>query len=87
MYVALRRCRVTNLTAQAIAILYPFTYQIIMWNIRQSFMSWGAALMPLGVIVGVRMIENREHPVNVWQLAIVMALLTQTHLISAAQIA
>ena len=87
MYVALRRCRVTNLTAQAIAILYPFTYQIIMWNIRQSFMSWGAALMPLGVIVGVRMIENREHPGNVWQLAIVMALLTQTHLISAAQIA
>ncbi|WP_125583432.1 hypothetical protein [Levilactobacillus cerevisiae] len=87
MYVALRRCRVTNLTAQAIAILYPFTYQIIMWNIRQSFMSWGAALMPLGVMVGVRMLENREHPINIWQTAVVMALLTQTHLISAAQIA
>lgn len=87
MFVALTRSHVTNLTAQAIAILYPYTYQAIMWNLQQSFMCWGVALMPLGIMLGIRMLENREAPVNVWQLAIIMAMITQTHLVSAVQVA
>lgn len=86
MYGALRQLRVDRRTAQVFAGFYPFTYQVVMWNVNQAFTAWGAALLPLGVMLGVQMIASPTRPIRVVPLAVIMALIVQVHLVSALQV-
>lgn len=83
---ALRQLNVDRRTAQIFAIVYPFTYQVIIWNVTQAFTGWGAALLPLGIMLGIRMIASPNKPINSVQMAVVMALIVQVHLVSAVEV-
>lgn len=72
------RCQGVSLV---MGIVYMTSYCTLYWVFRQSFTSWGAALFPLTLLPLKDFIEKKEvHPV---QLAVVLALMVQTHLFSS----
>ncbi len=72
------RCQGVSLV---MGIVYMTSYCTLYWVFRQSFTSWGAALFPLTLLPLKDFIEKKEvHPV---QLAVVIALMVQTHLFSS----
>jgi len=72
------RCQGVSLV---MGIVYMTSYCTLYWVFRQSFTSWGAALFPLTLMPLKDFIEKKEvHPV---QLAVVLALMVQTHLFSS----
>lgn len=72
------RCQGVSLV---MGIVYMTSYCTLYWIFRQSFTSWGAALFPLTLLPLKDFIEKKEvHPV---QLAVVLALMVQTHLFSS----
>lgn len=72
-----------NEIAIGIAFLYMNTYWITSWSHSQQFTSFGAALMPYVAMQAVGMISKRQPKINILALAIVMAIVIQTHMLSA----
>lgn len=72
---------------QSIALIIAFIYMNIgwlpRWELAQNMNAWGAALSPYMVICGIRMIQNREQPINALQLITLMTVIMQIHLLSS----
>ena len=82
MYYLLQKVGINKLLATVIGIIYINIGMIPAFINRSSFNGWGQALMPLVVLCGVRMIQDREKPINWIQLMLVMSLLVQVHVLS-----
>lgn len=82
MLFTLRYVGVRKTLATVIAIIFLNVGMIPAYVNGSSFNGWGQALMPLVLYCGVRMLKNTEQPVNFWQLAIVMSLMAQVHVLS-----
>lgn len=65
------------------AVLFMSSYAIQSWVTVESFMSWGAMLMPLVIMVGIDMVSYDESNLSVVKLALVIALVIQVHILSA----
>lgn len=83
MYLLARRVRATRGWACCVALIYMMSGWVPSWLTTQEFMAWGAAIMPWVLIAGVRMVMNHERPVAVIPLALSMAVLVQTHVLSS----
>ncbi len=82
MYYLLQKVGINKLLATVIGIIYINIGMIPAFINRSSFNGWGQALMPLVVLCGVRMIQDKEKPINWIQLMLVMSLLVQVHVLS-----
>lgn len=69
--------------ATAAALLYMAGGAVPSWLSTQQFTAWGAALLPFVLVYGVRMIQGQGR-YNTLGLAVAMALLVETHMLSAA---
>ncbi|KAF1296185.1 hypothetical protein BAU15_10380 [Enterococcus sp. JM4C] len=63
------------------AVLYMSSFAILYWVMRQGFTSWGAAVLPLSLSIIFEVIAQKKVPK--YKLALGMALLFQTHLLTA----
>lgn len=82
MYYLLKKVGINKLLATIIGIIYINIGMIPAFINRSSFNGWGQALMPLVVLCGVRMIQDKKQPINWIQLMLVMSLLVQVHVLS-----
>lgn len=82
MYYLLKKVGINKLLATVIGIIYINIGMIPAFINRSSFNGWGQALMPLVVLCGVRMIQDKRQPINWIQLMLVMGLLVQVHVLS-----
>lgn len=82
MYYLLKKVGINKLLATVIGIIYINIGMIPAFINRSSFNGWGQALMPLVVLCGVRMIQDKRQPINWIQLMLVMSLLVQVHVLS-----
>ncbi|GLB47259.1 hypothetical protein WR164_12380 [Philodulcilactobacillus myokoensis] len=64
-----------------IGILYMLSNPINAWVFSQQFTGWGAMLMPILLLAGIKMVQNGD--VKVLTLAIPMSLLLQVHVLSS----
>lgn len=85
MYLLLKRNGIGKKSACFWSLLYLSTFAIQYWILSQGFTSWGAALMPLGLIPLREMFE--EHRLPFIQMGVVMALLLQVHVLSTLMLA
>lgn len=83
MYVLTRKTGVRRLWATTAGLVYMLSGWVAAWLTTQEFTAWGAALMPIILLAGVRMLEHPERPVRVVPLALIMAIVLQTHVLSA----
>ncbi|WP_155286894.1 hypothetical protein [Lacticaseibacillus zhaodongensis] len=73
----------TRRWSTAAALLYIAGGAVPSWLSTQQFTAWGAALLPYVLIYGVRMISGRGR-FNTLGFAIAVAVIVETHLLSAA---
>ncbi|WP_331220041.1 hypothetical protein [Pediococcus pentosaceus] len=86
MNYALKMGKVKNqFMIQLVCIMYAFSPAVIRWDAAQNFTSIGAMLIPLVVGCGMRMVNNKDEPINWVQLGTIMAVVVQTHLATAIQ--
>ncbi|MDV8936322.1 hypothetical protein [Leuconostoc sp.] len=83
MYYLLRSNQVKKSYSIWISLLYVTTYAINAWIISQQFLAWGAALLPLGVAAGTRMIRDKNNPVKKLELTLVVTVIIQTHVLTS----
>lgn len=81
LYSLLRSVKVNKRVSVTLAIIYMTTFSIHYWTFKQAFTSWGTALFPLGLLPLHDMIQQKK--IHWKQLAIVVALLFQTHMLSS----
>lgn len=62
--------------------LYLSAGSMPLWINGTSFMGGSAALAPWALQQGIRMIQNKNHPINWISLALTMSIVAQVHLIS-----
>ncbi|KAA8368067.1 glycosyltransferase family protein [Leuconostoc carnosum] len=83
MYYLLRSNYVQKSYAVWISILYVTTYAVTAWTLSQQFLSWGAALFPLGISAATRMIRDKNEPVKIIELALSVTLIIQSHVLTS----
>lgn len=83
MYYLLMNNKINYIYAVFISSMYMMTYGVITWITEQSFLSWGAIIVPLGLAVATRLIRNRQKPINIIEMSFVTSLFIETHILSA----
>lgn len=82
MYALAKYCGLTRKFSIAASLLYMGTPTIVYYTVAQNFSGWGAAFLPLAFIPAVRMVNNKENPINPILLALVISLLLSVHMFS-----
>lgn len=65
------------------ALIYLNIGWLPRWELAQNMNAWGAALAPYMVICAVRMIQDRQQPINWLQLMVLMTTIIQIHILSS----
>lgn len=78
----LRYVKVNKILAVLLSALYINIGLIPTYLNSSSFNSWGQAFMPLVLLCGVKMIKDRQQPINWIQLMVVMSIMAQIHMLS-----
>ncbi|MDN6167159.1 MAG: hypothetical protein L0J18_13520 [Tetragenococcus koreensis] len=66
-----------------LSITYATFYVVQSWSFNQAFGSWGAAIIPLGVLAGTKFITDVNHFKTIPWLVLTMTLAIQVHLLTA----
>lgn len=83
MYYLLIQNKVSQRYLMPLSTLYMLSYVIFTWTISQQFLSWGAAILPLGVSVATRLVREKDNPVNILEMTLAVTLMLQTHVLSS----
>lgn len=83
MYYLLVQNKVKTRYLAPLSALYMLSYVIFTWIISQQFLSWGAAVLPLGVSVATRLIRDKEHPIHILEMTLAVTLMLQIHMLSS----
>ncbi|MFC6294077.1 hypothetical protein ACFQH1_02355 [Lactiplantibacillus daoliensis] len=83
MYLFSRKSGANELFATIGTIMYLNVGWLPAWLTGQEFTAWGMMVMPFVLMMGIQMITDHEHPVNVLLLAISVAAIIQVHMLSA----
>lgn len=84
MYTLAKKMDLENKYAILSGVLYTTTSFASYFVRYQSFSGWGAAFLPLIFVPAIRAVKNKEKPINSFFLAIPVAILVNTHIMSAA---
>ncbi|MDN6167247.1 MAG: hypothetical protein L0J18_13970, partial [Tetragenococcus koreensis] len=66
-----------------LSITYATYYVVQSWSFNQAFGSWGAFIVPLGALAGVKLNEEKDYTQVVPLLVVVMTLAIQVHVLTA----
>lgn len=83
MYLLARFARASNKNALFVSLLFMNIGWLPRWGLAQNFNAWGAALAPYVLICAIQMIQNRQRPIKVIPLTLIMALIIQIHILSS----
>lgn len=84
MYYLLVKNHVTNIgITMFVPIMYMLTYGVTTWITGQQFLSWGAAIVPLGISVATRLIRDRREPINIIEMSLVVSIAIEVHMLSS----
>ncbi|EOH89641.1 hypothetical protein [Enterococcus villorum] len=82
MYFLSRYCKLEQKVAVGTAILYMGTPTIFFYSLAQNFSGWGAAFLPLVFIPAVRMVNNKEKPIQPAILGGIISVILSVHMFS-----
>lgn len=74
--------KINKVIGTFISIIYINVGMIPSYINGSAFNGWGQALMPWVLLCGIKMITDRENPINWIQLMFVMGILAQIHILS-----
>lgn len=77
-----RKVQTPYWTSILLSIVYLTIGILPGWLRANNFMAWGSALAPYVIILGIDMVQNKQKPISVIKLMLVMSLLAQIHLLS-----
>lgn len=80
MYILTRSAKLNNKIAILCAVLYMGSPLIVWWTTTQGFSGMGAAFLPLAFVPALRMIQNREYPIQPIVFGSIFALLLSIHM-------
>ncbi|WP_251545590.1 cell division protein [Limosilactobacillus caecicola] len=83
MYQLAKRLGARPTMGTLLAIIYMNIGWLPRWETAQNMNAWGAALAPFLCICAARMIQDRQQPVNRWQLLAIMTVIIQIHMLSS----
>ncbi|WP_137597764.1 6-pyruvoyl-tetrahydropterin synthase-related protein [Paucilactobacillus kaifaensis] len=83
MYLLARYAHSSNKNALFVSLLFMSIGWLPRWGLAQNFNAWGAALAPYVLICAIHMIQNRQRPIKIIPLALIMAIIIQTHILSS----
>ena len=83
MYQLGRKARVNNIISILLAIIY-LQFGIIVGFLEYNFMAWGAALAPFVMIQAINMVQDVKRPIHWLNLALILALCAQIHMLTTA---
>lgn len=66
----------------AIVLSLTSPWSISYWYQSSGGMPWGMMFMPLVIDAGIQMYSNREKPVRILRLGVIMALILESHMLS-----
>ncbi|UQS86088.1 hypothetical protein MOO44_00140 (plasmid) [Nicoliella spurrieriana] len=81
MYCLAIRNNVKNYIGIILAVLYMLSDSVMAWIVGQQFTGWGAAFLPLAILMGTQMV--RERKIQVVKLALAMTVLLQIHVMTS----
>jgi hypothetical protein len=81
MYHLALRTNIQKGYALFVGLAYMVSYLIMGWVVGMQFTGWGAALLPWLLSAGFDMVDEKQ--IKIFHLALPMALLLQTHLLSS----
>lgn len=83
MYQLATRVNCCRRVALLISLIFLCIGWLPRWELAQNMNAWGAALAPYTIMLGIRMIDNREQPVRWIPLMTIMTIIIQIHLLSS----
>ena len=83
MYQLTQKIKISKPYSTLASLLYMSTYWITSWQITESYMAWGAMLMPIVLMAGIDIVEFDKCNFSTVKLALVVSIMTQVHLLSA----
>ena len=83
MYRLARYVKSSPQVATLLALTYMNIGWLPRWETAQNMNAWGAALAPFLGICAVRMVQDRQRPVNPWALMAIMTVIIQIHMLSS----
>ncbi|KAF0340477.1 MFS transporter [Pediococcus acidilactici] len=78
-----RKVGLSNRWSNINSLLFMGSMWVGRWALEQNFMSLGIMLMPLVVLMGINLLNNDLKTVKIVQLAMVVSLIIQIHVLSA----
>lgn len=83
MFLLAKKLSNNSLVSYALAIIYMNMGWIPQWQLASNMSTWGATLAPFLIIIAIRMITNHDTPIVWWQLALIMSIIIQIHVLSS----
>lgn len=74
--------KVTNNTIISTLVGIIYMSQVKLWSSGSTFTSISSMLVPFVLLCGIRMVTNHEKPINWIQLALIMGIVSQIHVLS-----
>lgn len=81
MYLLARKAHINQIFSTLLGLIYP-EFGIVIGIIKFNWMAWGAAFAPFVIIQGINMVHDKKMPIHWINLALVMAILAQIHVLS-----
>lgn len=82
MYLLARKVRADRPVALSCALLFMNIGWMPRWGLSQNLNAWGAALAPFVLICALRMLTDKQNPVEILPLALIMAVIIEVHILS-----
>ncbi|MDN6640618.1 MAG: hypothetical protein L0L10_07525 [Tetragenococcus sp.] len=83
MFTLLLKTKIRLSVSLILAVTYTTFYIVQSWSFNQAFGSWGAVIIPLGVLAGTKFITNENYFKTIPLLVLTMTLAIQVHLLTA----
>lgn len=82
MYYLVNRAKIAQSLQPWLVILYMSSNGVLAWATDQQFLGWGTAILPIGIAVIIRLLQDDE-PVNILEMAFSVAIMVQMHMLTA----
>ncbi len=82
MYYLVNRAKIASSLQPWLVILYMTSNGVLVWLTDQEFLGWGTAILPIGIAVIVRLLQD-DKPINILEMAFSVAIMVQMHMLTA----
>lgn len=82
MYLLFKRFSIRTSISLPLSLMYASLYIVQAWAIKEYFNSWGSFIIPIGIISGIQLLENRKK-INIILMTFVISVAVQVHMLTA----